>query len=66
MSTPTCCPSCGQAYDQHPGLIPTCAKLQEARKRIFDAKMAMLKTWPDGVACRHEAAREVFALLEAT
>ena len=26
-----CCPACGVPFDQHPGLIPTCRALQEAR-----------------------------------
>jgi len=26
------CPACGVPFDQHPGLIPTCRALQEARK----------------------------------
>ena len=35
------CPSCGVKYINHPGLIPTCKKLQEYESILHEIKNAL-------------------------
>lgn len=57
------CPSCDVPYSDYPGLVASCMELRDLKKRIAKARAAMLRMWPSGKDCNHEAAREVFVAL---